>query len=341
MRKGTVVFPDAGSIGDDFAWPDFSDFGEVVMYDRTLPEQTEERIRDAAFILTKKAGVTAGDPAATPALRYIGALGTGFNHVDIRSAAARGIPVCNVPDYSTPSVVQHVFTLILLLSSRVCELSASVRRGGWSKSRHPRYRDKPAFELHGKTLGIVGFGNIGAGVARVAHGFGMHVLAYAPRPKSAPDFRPFDFVGLNDLFARSDVVSLHCPLNRESEGMVDARLLGLMKTQALLINTARGPLVNERDLLDALREKRIGGAGLDVVAVEPMADDNPLRFAPNCMITPHAAWSGVESRMRLMRIAYDNIRAFLDGAPVNVVNGVARRADQRLSRGANDRIFRA
>ncbi|MDR2669181.1 MAG: D-2-hydroxyacid dehydrogenase [Desulfovibrio sp.] len=327
MRKGTVVFPDAGSIGEDFAWPDFSDFGEVVMYDRTLPEQTEERIRNAAFILTKKVAVTPGHPAVTPALRYIGALGTGFNHVDIMGAAARGIPVCNVPDYSTPSVVQHVFTLIMLLSSHACELTASVRRGGWSKSRRFRYRDKPFYELHGKTLGVVGFGNIGSRVARVAHGFGMHVLAYAPRPKPVPDFRPFDFVGLDDLFARSDVVSLHCPLNRASEGMVNARLLGLMKKQALLINTARGPLINERDLLDALKEERIGGAGLDVVVVEPMADDNPLRFAPNCIITPHAAWCGVESRMRLMQAAYDNIRAFLDGAPVNVVNGVARRAD--------------
>ncbi|MDR1685342.1 MAG: D-2-hydroxyacid dehydrogenase [Desulfovibrio sp.] len=330
MRKDTVVFPDAGSIGDDFAWPDFSDFGEVVMYDRTLPEQRGERFRDAAFILTNKVPVTDELLAAAPALRYIGVLATGFNQVNIGAAAARGIPVCNVPDYSTHSVVQHVFTLILLLSSRACELTASVRRGEWSKSRHFSYWDKPIFELHGKTLGIVGFGNIGAGVARAAHGFGMPVLAYAPRPRPAPAYRPFDFVGLDELFARSDVVSLHCPLNRESEGMVDARLLRLMKKQALLINTARGPLINERDLLDALKEERIGGAGLDVVAVEPMADDNPLRFAPNCMITPHVAWCGVESRMRLMQAAYDNIRAFLDGAPVNVVNGVRGRADQRI-----------
>jgi glycerate dehydrogenase len=326
-----VLFPDAGSIGDDFVWPEFSDFGEVVMCERTLPEQTAERIRDAAFFLTNKVAVTAEHLAAAPALRYIGVLATGFNLVDTGAAAARGIPVCNVPDYSTPSVVQHVFTLILLLSSRACELAASVRRGDWSKSRQFCYWDKPIFELRGKTLGIVGFGNIGAGVARVAHGFGMRVLAYAPRPKPAPEFRPFDFTGLDELFACSDVISLHCPLNRESEGMVDARLLGLMKKQALLINTARGPLVNEQDLLDALREERIGGAGLDVVAVEPITDDNPLRFAPNCIITPHVSWCSVESRMRLMQAAHDNIRAFLDGAPVNVVNGITGRADPRVS----------
>jgi glycerate dehydrogenase len=322
MGKDTVVFPDAGSIGDDCVWPDFSDFGDVVMYDQTRPEQTGERIGNAAFILTNKVVVTAAHIAAAPALRYIGVLATGFNQVDAGAAAARGIPVCNVPDYSTHSVVQHVFTLILLLSSRACSLAASVRRGDWSKSRHFCYWDKPIVELHGKTMGIVGFGNIGAGVARAANGFGMRVLAYAPRPKQAPEFRPFDFVGLEELFGRSDVISLHCPLNRESEGMVDARLLGLMKKQALIINTARGPLINERDLVDALAGESIGGAGLDVVAAEPMADDDPLRFAPNCMITPHVAWCSVESRTRLMEAAYGNIRAFLDGAPVNVVNGV-------------------
>jgi glycerate dehydrogenase len=324
MSKGAVVFPDAGSIGDDFVWPDFSDFGDVVMYDQTRPEQTAERIKDAAFFLTNKVAVTAVHIAAAPSLRYIGLLATGFNQVDTAAAAARGIPVCNVPDYSTYSVVQHVFTLTLLLSSRACELAASVRCGDWSKSARFCYWAKPVFELHGKTMGIVGFGGIGSGVARTAHGFGMNVLAYAPRPKPAPDFQPFSFVGLEELFSRSDIISLHCPLNRESEGMVDARRLGLMKKHALLINTARGPLINERDLMRALTDESIGGAGLDVVAVEPMADDNPLRFAPNCVITPHMAWCSVESRIRLMEAVHGNIRAFLDGAPVNVVNGAYR-----------------
>ncbi|MDR1946744.1 MAG: D-2-hydroxyacid dehydrogenase [Desulfovibrio sp.] len=322
MNGNTVVFLDAGTIGDDFDLPDFSCFGEVVMHDRTRPDQVTERIRDAAFVLTNKVVITAEHIAAAPALRFIGVLATGFNQVDIRAAAARGIPVCNVPDYSTHSVVQHVFTLILLLSSRACALTASVRRGDWSKSAHFSYWDKPIIELHGKTMGIVGFGNIGAGVARTANGFGMNVLAYAPRPKPAPDFQPFAFVGLEDLFRRSDVISLHCPLNRESEGMVNARLLGLMKKQALLINTARGPLINEQDLLRALENESLGGAGLDVVAVEPMADDNPLRFTPNCMITPHVAWCSVEARIRLMERVRDNISAFLNGKPVNVVNGV-------------------
>lgn len=317
-----LVFLDAGSIGDDIEWPDFSEFGEVVAHGQTLPDETLERVRGATMILTNKVLVKAGHIEAAPGLRYIGTLSTGYNQVDVAAAAARGLPVCNVPGYSTHSVSQHVFTLILALCSRVCTLAESVRRGDWAKSVHFCYWDKPIMELHGKTLGVVGFGDIGSAVARTAHGFGMRVLAYAPRPKPAPDFAPFAFAGLEELFRESDVVSLHCPLTPENEGMVNAALLRSMKRHALLINTARGALVNEADLAGALAEGLIAGAGLDVVSVEPMPDNNPLRLAPNCLITPHVAWCGVESRTALMRGVHGNIRNFLNGRPSNVINGV-------------------
>ncbi|MDR0827253.1 MAG: D-2-hydroxyacid dehydrogenase [Desulfovibrio sp.] len=322
MSEEKLVFLDAGSVGDDFVWPDYADFGKVVMHDNTTKEQTAERVKDATFILTNKVYISAEHMAGAPNLRYIGVLATGFNQVDIKAAAARGIPVCNVPDYSTNSVAQHVFTLALLLCGRADRLAATVRDGQWSKSVHFCYWEKPIIDLYGKTMGIVGFGNIGAAVGRIAHGFGMNVLAYAPRRKPAPDFVPFAFVGLEEMFRASDLISLHCPLNAESKGMVNASLLGLMKKSAFIINTARGPLINEEDLLRALQGGSIAGAGLDVIAVEPMADDNPLRFVENCLITPHVAWCSVESRMRLMDMVYENIRAFLDGRPQHVVNGV-------------------
>jgi glycerate dehydrogenase len=323
MNKRTIVFLDAGSIGDDIQWPDFGSFGQVVRYDQTGPGQVAERVRDATVILTNKVYISAEHMAAAPGLVYIGTLATGYNQVDIEAAAGRGVPVCNVPGYSTRSVVQHVFTLILALTSRICDLAASVRRGDWSKSLHFCYWDKPIMELDQKTIGIVGFGDIGSGTAAVAHALGMRVLAYAPRPRPEPGYEPFAFVSLEELFREADVVSLHCPLTPENTGMVNAALLRTMKAHALLINTARGPLINEPDLVEALRTGLIGGAGLDVVSAEPMPDDSPLRLAPNCIITPHVAWCSVEARQRLMRGVYDNLAAFLAGTPENVVNGAA------------------
>lgn len=323
MAATHLVFLDAGSIGGDIVWPDFSTFGTVILHEYTTPDQVAERVREAEFLFTNKVYISADHIAAAPHLRYIGVLATGYNQVDIAAAAARGIPVCNVPDYSTHSVMQHVFTLILTLTSHVCELAGSVRQGAWSRSRHFCYWEKPIMELHGKTLGIVGFGDIGSHVARLGHAFGMEVLAYAPRPKPAPDYAPFAFASLEELFSRSDVISLHCPLTPENTGMVNAALLGKMKKTALLVNTARGPLINEADLLEALENDRIGGTALDVVAREPMPDDNPLRNAPNCLITPHVAWCSVESRLRLMQGVHDNVAAFLSGHPRNVKNGVA------------------
>lgn len=322
MSKATIVFLDAETMGDDFPAPDFSGLGEYVSYGMTEPGQVAERIRDAAIVLTNKVYITAEHIAAAPGLRYIGTVATGYNQVDIAAAAARGIPVCNVPDYSTHSVVQHVFTLLFALSSQVCELGQAVRNGEWSKSKVFCFWHKPITELHGKTFGVVGFGDIGSHAAMAAHGFGMKVLAHTPRPKPAPGYTPFAFVDLPTLFAESDVVSLHCPLTPENTGMINFALLRAMKPGAYLINTARGPLVNEADLAAALNEGVIAGAGLDVVSVEPMPDNNPLRLAKNCLITPHVAWSSIEARNRLMEGVKENIRCFLNGTPVNVKNGL-------------------
>lgn len=317
-----LVFLDSGSIGDDIIWPDFSVFGDPVYYDYTAKEDVTERMKDADFVFTNKVEIQAEDIAAAPRLSYIGVLATGYNQVDLKASAERGIPVCNVPDYASHSVVQHVFTLLFSLTSNACNLFSSVKAGQWSKSRQFSYWDKPIEELYNKTIGIVGFGDIGATVGRVAHCFGMNVLAYAPRPKKAPDYAPFAFVSLPELFSRSDVVSLHCPLTRENTGMINASLLGTMKKNAFLINTARGPLINEADLVAALRGGVIAGAGLDVVAREPMPDDSPLREAPNCLITPHVAWASVESRTRLMTGVFDNVQAFVNGSAKNVKNGL-------------------
>lgn len=322
MSNDTLVFLDAGSIGGDITWPDFSAFGDVVRHEQTLAQETLERVRDASFILTNKVVITAEHINAAQRLRYIGTLATGYNQVDIEAAAKRGVPVCNVPAYSTPSVAQHVIALMLSLAADMCPLSHSVKNGSWAVSPQFCYWLKPIVELDGKTLGIVGFGDIGHRVARIANAMGMRVIAYAPRPKPAPDFQPFAFVNRDTLFRESDVVTLHCPLTPDTEGMVDLALLRTMKRSAYLINTARGPLINEPDLLRALEEGLIAGAGLDVVAVEPMRDGNPLRTAPNCIVTPHVAWAGIQSRIRLMQGVYDNIAAFLAGRPVNVKNNL-------------------
>ena len=321
-NEAKLVFLDAGTIGNDIQWPDFASLGEIVTYETTPPELVADRISDAEFLLTNKVVITSEHIANAKSLRYIGTIATGYNQVDIGAAAARGIPVCNVPDYSSTTVMQHVFTLLLSLTSQACELARSVRNGDWSKSPHFSYWFRPITELSGKTMGIVGFGDIGAKVGFPAHSFGMKVLAYAPRPKPEPDYAPFAFAGLDELFGEADVLTLHCPLTEETRGMINARSLGKMKNTAYLINTARGPLVNEADLCRALEQGEIAGAGLDVVSEEPMPDSNPLRLAPNCIITPHVAWASVEARERLMQGVFNNIKSFMNGSPENVKNGV-------------------
>lgn len=322
MDKRLIVILDAGTIGDDVSWPDFGSLGAVRVFENTLPSEVIERIKDADVVLTNKTVLTAEHIAAAPKLRYVGTIATGYNQVDGKAAAARDIPVCNVPNYSTPAVVQHVFALLFNLAGGINVHTSAVAEGEWAKSRHFCFWKTPIVEMAGKTLGIVGFGDIGRAVGQAAHIFGMNVLAYAPRPKSPLAGHNFAFTDLDTLFAKSDAVSLHCPLTPENTGMIDATRLRTMKKSAFLINCARGPLVVDTDLAEALRAGVIAGAGLDVVTKEPMPNDNPLRTAPNCLITPHIAWASIEARTRLLQGVFDNLASFLNGKAVNVRNGL-------------------
>lgn len=302
----------------DLSWDALQALGGCSFHDRTPPGDVLARASGAAVVLTNKTPLDAATLAALPDLRYIGVLATGFNVVDVAAARARGIVVTNVPAYGTRSVAQHVFALLLELTQRVGHHAATVRDGRWSASPDWCYWDYPLVELEGLTMGIVGYGRIGAATARLAEAFGMRVIAN-DRSSSTAGGPAVSRVGLDTLFAEADVVSLHCPLTEESRHLVDRRRLGLMKPTAYLINTSRGPLVNEADLAAALEEGRLAGAGLDVLAVEPPLPDNPLLHARNCVITPHIAWATQAARARLMGIAADNIRAFLSGRPTNVV----------------------
>ena len=302
----------------DLDWSEFHALGPCAIHDRSEPAEIVARARGADVILTNKVAIAAATIAALPELRYIGVFATGYNIVDPAAARARGIPVCNVPEYSTPNVAQAVFALLLELTNRTGHHADTVRAGRWSASRDFCYWDFPLVELQGRTLGIVGCGRIGSAVARIACAFGMKVLAYRRSGGGLEEgVHPAD---LATLFRESDVVTLHCPLTTENKGFVNATLLAQMKPGAFLINTARGPLIVERDLADALNAGRLAGAGLDVLSVEPPPRDNVLLGAKNCVITPHIAWATREARARLLKIAAENIRAWQSGTPRNVVN---------------------
>lgn len=303
----------------DVSWEEIQELGECEIHDRTPQAEIVERARDAEVLLTNKAFVSGETIRALPKLRYIGVLATGFNIVDVEAAKERGIPVCNVPEYSTPNVAQLVFALILELTNRAGHHSDTVHAGRWSASQDFCYWDGSLIELHGLTLGLVGYGRIAQATARIARAFGMNVLATRRRKDSQPQ-ADGEFVEADRLFRESDILSLHCPLTPETKEMVNASRLGMMKRSAFLINTARGALVNEKDLADALNEGRIAGAGLDVLSTEPPPASNPLLSAKNCIITPHIAWATRNARIRLLHVAAENIRAWLDGKPRNVVN---------------------
>ena len=256
---------------------------------------------------------------ACPNLRYIGVLATGYNVVDVEAAHEHGIVVTNVPAYSTDAVAQFTFALLLELANRVGAHDASVKDGGWVRSKDFSYSVMPTMELAGKTMGIIGYGSIGMKVAEIAHAFGMRVLVNSRTRKALPDGDWISWAERDELFAQSDVISIHCPLFPETEGMIDRSAIGRMKKTTFIINTARGGCIVEKDLADALNEKRIAGAAVDVIAQEPMAADNPLLTAKNVIITPHIAWAPKEVRERLLNIAGGNIEAFLNGKPVNTV----------------------
>lgn len=306
----------------DLSWDGFRRFGEVTVYDRTPAEQTVERIGDADIVYTNKTSITKEVLEQCPGIRYIGTLATGYNVVDVETAAKRGIPVCNVPGYGTAAVAQFTIGLLLELCHRIGAHSDSVKAGQWSACPDFCYWNFPQMELAGKTMGIVGFGSIGREVGRLAQAFGMEVLAYSRTKRPELETEHCRFVTLEELFERSDVISLHCPLFPETEGMINRSAIEKMKDGVLLLNTARGQLIVEEDLRAALDRGKVGGAALDVVAKEPISPDNPLLGAENIILTPHIAWAPKESRQRLMDIAVGNLKAFVDGKAVNVVNGV-------------------
>lgn len=305
----------------DNPWSPLELLGDCTIYDRTPSELVLERARDAEIILISKVKLDAETLKALPKLRYISLLATGYNNVDVAAAGALGIPVSNIPAYSTESVAQTTFALLLELAVNVGVHDAAVKEGEWIRSPDHSFWKRPIVELDGLTIGIVGYGVIGRAVARIAAAFGMRVISYTPRIPHDPGPVPVSFVPLEELFSRADVVTLNCPQTPENTGFVNSSLLGCMKPGAFLINVARGGLVNEVDLADALRAGQIAGAGLDVVAHEPMLAENPLLSAPNCIFTPHIAWASLAARRRLTGIAAANVASFLSGSPINVVNG--------------------
>jgi len=307
----------------DMSWKELEALGDCTVFERTPNDLISERAAGAEIILTNKVVLGPEQLAQLPHLRYIGVLATGYNVVDVEAARQRNVTVTNVPAYSTASVAQMAFALLLELSQQVGHHARLVREGRWTASVDFCFWDRPLVELDGLTLGIVGFGAIGRRVARLARAFGMEVLVHTAHPekyRETAEGREARFVSLDELFRASDAISLHCPLTEETRALVDARRLDLMKPTAFLLNTSRGPLVDEAALAATLNAGRIAGAGLDVLSVEPPPAGNPLLQAANCCITPHIAWATGAARQRLMTTAVENLRAYLTGTPQNVVS---------------------
>ena len=302
----------------DLSWDEFAALGELTVYDRTAQEDAAARIGDAEVVFINKVRLTDEIFAACPNLKLVSILATGYNIVDLAAAKRRGITVCNVPGYSTRAVVQMTFALLLEICQQVGLHSGAVHTGRWQTCSDFCFWDRPLIELDGKTTGIVGYGAIGSAVGTVAQALGMKLLVTARHEKPVPEGARF--VSLPELLAQSDVVSLHCPQTAENARMIDAGALAQMKDGAILINTARGGLLDEQAVADALRSGKLLAAGMDVVSAEPIRADNPLLTAPNCFLTPHIAWAPLETRRRLQAISAENLRAFLAGKPQNVVN---------------------
>ena len=299
----------------DLSWEPLAELGELTVHEYTAPQDVVARIGDAPVILTNKTVISAEVMAACPNLRYIGVLATGYNVVDIAEAKKRGIVVTNVPAYSTPTVAQFTMALLLEIALHVGHHSRVVHEGKWSACRDFAFWDYPLMELQGKTFGIVGYGSIGKEVAKVAQAFGMKVLAYSRH--GAEDFH----TELDEIYAKSDIVSLHCPLTAENTGMINKGTIAKMKDGVIILNTARGGLINEADLRDALVSGKVYAAASDVTCREPINADSPLLGLPNMIITPHIAWAATEARQRLLSVAIDNVRQYLAG---NVQNNVAK-----------------
>ena len=304
----------------DNPWDEISAMGNLAVYARTDPSQLMERIAAADIVIANKAPVRREAIEGLPDLKFIAVSATGYDIIDIDAAGERGIPVSNVPVYGTETVAQYVFALTLELARQVGLHDAAVKNGEWGAQPDWCFWKKPMFELAGKTMGIIGFGRIGRRIGELAHAFQMGVAAHDPFPGESPSYTPFSRLSLEEVFSKSDVVSLNCNQTKDNVGFVNRDLIGLMKKNAFLINTSRGGLINESDLAEALNEERIAGAALDVVSEEPIRPDNPLLHARNIILTPHIAWATRAARGRLLRETAANVRAFLSGAPQNVVN---------------------
>ncbi len=306
----------------DLSWDGFKKLGRLTVYDRTSLTDTSgiiSRINDAEIVITNKTPINKAVIENCSNLKYIGVLATGYNVVDIDTAKAHNIPVTNIPTYGTDSVAQFTIALLLEICHHVGHHNHAVHEGRWEKNDDFCFWDFPLMELSGKKIGIIGFGRIGQATARIAKSLGMKVLFYNDHPRTiSPDFA--ENVELDELYAESDVISLHCPLTPSTRNMIDRDSIARMKKGVILLNTSRGQLIAEQDLAQALNSGKVYAAGLDVVSREPINGDNPLLFARNCIITPHIAWAPKESRQRLMEAALENLRAFLNGSPVNVVN---------------------
>jgi glycerate dehydrogenase len=316
----TVVLDGYTMNPGDLEWSTLRSLGECTIYDRTAPSEIVDRSKDADVIITNKVPLSKDTLSQLPLLKYIGVTATGYNIVDIAAAKTHGITVTNVPAYSTNSVAQLVFALLLELTHRTGHHADAVRNGRWSTNPDFSFRDFPLTELAGKTFGIIGYGNIGKAAAKIAAAFEMEVLVNSRSAGAqSSGFLP-ERTDLNSLLRRSDIVSLHCALTSETDRLINAERLALMKASAYLINTGRGALVDEQALADALNNERIAGAGLDVLSAEPPNNDNPLLSAKNCIITPHIAWATGAARTRLMTVVAENLRAFINGTPQNVVS---------------------
>lgn len=317
-----VVLDGKGLAADDLNYDAFKEFGEVTVYENTPRELVVERIGNSDVVITNKVLLTREIMDACPSVRLVLIMATGYNIIDLEAATSRGITVCNIPAYSTNAVAQYVFACILNYCNKISEHNDSVQAGDWISSDTFSYRVAPLYELAGKTLGIVGFGAIGKAVAKIAKAFEMNVLVYSRTIYPQFESSNLRFTDLNTLLENSDFVSLHCPLTAATQNLISYEQFSLMKPTAMLINSSRGPVVNEQALADALKSGKIAAAALDVLVSEPMAATCPLKDAPNCAITPHIAWAPLETRIRLMEIAVENLRAYLNGTPQNVVNNI-------------------
>lgn len=304
----------------DLSWDELNKLGDLAVYDRTPNELAAERIKDAEIVFTNKTVITDEILSQCTKVRYIGVLATGYNIVDVEAAKKRNIIVTNVPAYGTDAVSQFTIALLLELCHHIGEHSESVKKGEWSRCKDFCYWKYPLIELAGKTMGIIGYGKIGQGTAKIAKALGMNILAYNRSQIKEENIKDIGRqVSFDDLLKESDVISLHCPLFPETRGIINKDAIGRMKDGVLIINTARGPLIVEEDLRDALISGKVAGAAVDVVSSEPIKEDNPLLSAPNVIITPHIAWAPMETRQRLMSIVVENLRAFLRGEPINVL----------------------